>query len=430
MSTEQAAIITEYLGKRYLLRAGARAQYVTLRDSLTRAVTESFRSRPQMSSSQHADPGVNSRELWALRDVSLTVQEGSVLGVIGVNGAGKSTLLKILSRITPPTTGRIRLRGRVASLLEVGTGFHRELSGRENIFLNGAILGMGRSEIRAKFDEIVAFAEVEAFVDTPVKYYSSGMYVRLAFAVAAHLEPEILLVDEVLAVGDAKFQRRCLGKMQEVSRDHGRTVLFVSHTMPAVRALCDRVIWLDRGSIAMQGSAGEVIREYLRSTVEIAEGSFSLASLPRHWPGHGEAFRLDRITINDGQPVLHGESFKVFLEYTVTRVVQNVAIEIGLSSAEGVRLVTIDSNLESDGHDLGVTASGSVSADLARLLLEPGRYSVDVAVRSGDHAGLDYVPGCVWIQVLPGPTTPPPVLREGGGVRIPATWSWEREAET
>ena len=201
-------------------------------------------------------------DFWALRDVSFDVQQGEVLGIIGRNGAGKSTLLKILSRITEPTAGRVTLRGRVASLLEVGTGFHPELTGRENIFLNGAILGMSRAEIRRKFDEIVAFAEVEQFLDTPVKRYSSGMYVRLAFAVAAHLEPEILVVDEVLAVGDAEFQKKCLGKMGEVAKG-GRTVLFVSHNMAAIRRLCSRVILLKNGRITQSGNVNQCIDTYL-----------------------------------------------------------------------------------------------------------------------------------------------------------------------
>ena len=202
---------------------------------------------------------------WALKDINLEVHPGEVVGIIGRNGAGKSTLLKILSRITPPTTGKITYNGRMASLLEVGTGFHRELTGRENIFLNGSILGMKRTEIAKKFDEIVAFAEVEKFIDTPVKFYSSGMYVRLAFAVAAHLEPEILVVDEVLAVGDSAFQKKCLGKMGEVAKQ-GRTILFVSHSMTAVRSLCSRCVWIDQGQVRRSGKTVEVIDGYLRST--------------------------------------------------------------------------------------------------------------------------------------------------------------------
>ncbi len=201
---------------------------------------------------------------WALKDVGFGVKPGEVIGLIGRNGAGKSTLLKILSRITEPTTGEIRMRGRVASLLEVGTGFHPELTGRENIYLNGAILGMKKTEIDGNFDAIVAFAEVEKFLDTPVKFYSSGMYVRLAFAVAAHLEPEILIVDEVLAVGDAAFQKKCLGRMGSAARD-GRTILFVSHNMAAVKALCSRAVWLKAGQVHMDGRAGEVVDTYLRA---------------------------------------------------------------------------------------------------------------------------------------------------------------------
>ena len=205
-----------------------------------------------------------SEEFWALKDVSFEVKEGEVVGIIGRNGAGKSTLLKILSRITEPTEGRVRIRGRVASLLEVGTGFHPELTGRENIYVNGAILGMTRREISAKFDEIVAFAETEKFLDTPVKRYSSGMYVRLAFAVAAHLEPEILIVDEVLAVGDVAFQRKCLGKMGDVSQN-GRTVLFVSHNMQAIRSLCKKAIWLQNGQVYGMGDSTTIVEDYLRA---------------------------------------------------------------------------------------------------------------------------------------------------------------------
>ncbi len=244
-------IQVENLGKRYSLTHRA-APYATLRDTIVNAVRTFGRKKPR-----------STEEFWALRDVSFDVEQGDRLGVIGRNGAGKSTLLKLLSRITSPTTGRITLDGRVASLLEVGTGFHQELTGRENIFLNGAILGMSRTEIRAKFDEIVAFAEIEKFLDTPVKRYSSGMYVRLAFAVAAHLEPEILVVDEVLAVGDAEFQKRCLGKMDDISKSQGRTLLFVSHNMGAIQQLCNKAIVLSAGSIAFSGKTENAVETYL-----------------------------------------------------------------------------------------------------------------------------------------------------------------------
>jgi len=258
-------ISVENLSKRYLVghQSAERERYTALRDVLARGARNIARKTGDLLRGRQILAGDEVEEFWALKDVSFEVNEGEVLGIIGRNGAGKSTLLKILSRITEPTRGRVVLNGRVASLLEVGTGFHPELTGRENIFLNGAILGMSRAEIRAKFDEIVDFAGVETFLDTPVKRYSSGMYVRLAFAVAAHLEPEILIVDEVLAVGDAEFQKKCLGKMGEVAKG-GRTVLFVSHNMGAVRALCGKVIALDRGGLSYVGPTEAGIAQYSR----------------------------------------------------------------------------------------------------------------------------------------------------------------------
>jgi lipopolysaccharide transport system ATP-binding protein len=269
----EPVISIENLGKKYRINHQVeRQRYVALRDIITEKARGLFQTFAGRSKNQKAAPNSLSAALpssrssvedfWALRDVSFEVKQGEVVGIMGQNGAGKSTLLKILSRITEPTDGRVRLRGRVASLLEVGTGFHPELTGRENIFLNGAILGMHREEIKRKFDEIVAFAEVEKFLDTPVKRYSSGMYVRLAFAVAAHLEPEILIVDEVLAVGDASFQKKCLGKMESVAAQEGRTVLFVSHNVGAVRQLCSRALLLGEGRVKASGPADEVIRYY------------------------------------------------------------------------------------------------------------------------------------------------------------------------
>ena len=252
-------IRVENLSKQYRLGAANRPAYDTLRDRLASAALSPLRAL------RGGDARGAGETLWALRDVSFNVEQGEVVGVIGRNGAGKSTLLKILSRVTEPTGGRVELYGRVGSLLEVGTGFHPELTGRENIFLNGAILGMKRAEITRQFDEIVAFSEVEKFIDTPVKRYSSGMYMRLAFAVAAHLEPEILIVDEVLAVGDAAFQRKCLGKMGTVARE-GRTVLFVSHNMTAMQGLCNRVVWLEAGRVAEDGRTERVISDYLKTS--------------------------------------------------------------------------------------------------------------------------------------------------------------------
>jgi lipopolysaccharide transport system ATP-binding protein len=259
---EDVVIRAEGLGKKYLIgHAAERERYVALRDVLMRSTRGFWRKTADLARGRAVLGSDMVEEFWALKDVSFEVKRGEVLGIIGRNGAGKSTLLKILSRITEPSEGQVTIRGRVASLLEVGTGFHPELTGRENIYLNGAILGMTRAEIRRKFDEIVAFAEVEKFLDTPVKRYSSGMYVRLAFAVAAHLDPEILVVDEVLAVGDSEFQKKCLGKMSEVASG-GRTVLFVSHNMGVVVSLCETAILLSNGRIAQAGPAGRTIQSY------------------------------------------------------------------------------------------------------------------------------------------------------------------------
>lgn len=305
------AISAEALSKQY--RLGLRLPYGTLRDALTQLWAP--RRRESGAGARASDDGA---WFWALDRLSFEIAEGEVVGVIGRNGSGKSTLLKILSRITEPTSGRARVRGRVGSLLEVGTGFHPELSGRENVFVNGAILGMKRRDIAARFDEIVAFAGVESFVDTPVKFYSSGMQLRLAFSVAAHLEPEILLVDEVLAVGDLGFQAKCLGKMDDVSRK-GRTVLFVSHQMNQIRRLCTRCLWLDGGRLVGEGAASEIVADYERSfmrTAATAPASGAGADFLSWSLGSGDApdhvlTTFDRVrvrfTLRVNQPVHHGQ---------------------------------------------------------------------------------------------------------------------------
>jgi lipopolysaccharide transport system ATP-binding protein len=274
----EIAIKVESLGKRY--RIGESAKYKALRDTLTDTLYAPFRAAAFMLNGQRSSVSglLLDNYIWALKNVAFEVKKGEVVGTIGRNGAGKSTLLKIMSRITKPTEGYARIYGRVGSLLEVGTGFHPELTGRENVYLNGAILGMRKKEIDRKFDEIVAFAEVEKFIDTPVKYYSSGMFVRLAFAVAAHLEPEILLVDEVLAVGDAAFQKKCLGKMGDIANE-GRTVLFVSHNMGAVSQLCPKCIWLDQGQVEGCGATNQIVSAYLQSvnsTGSVVDVAFAL----------------------------------------------------------------------------------------------------------------------------------------------------------
>ncbi len=293
------ALRVEDLSKQYHIGGSRREAYTTLRDTLTDGIVSSLRCAGKLFGGRGGRAADRGETIWALKDISFEIKRGEVVGIIGYNGAGKSTLLKILSRITEPTEGYADIYGRVGSLLEVGTGFHPELTGRENIYLNGAILGMRRVEIQRKFDDIVAFAELEKFIDTPVKHYSSGMYMRLAFAVAAHLEPDILLVDEVLAVGDARFQKKCLNKMQDVGQQ-GRTVLFVSHNMSAVTRLCPRAILLDGGCIIQDGPSHHVVSAYLNSEV----GTMAV----REWPDPtkapgGEVARLRRVCVRteDGQ---------------------------------------------------------------------------------------------------------------------------------
>ena len=323
-------IRADRLAKRYRLGAEPVAGYLTLRDGLARLASKAFGRRE----ADETDP----TELWALSDISFEIARGEIVGIVGGNGAGKSTLLKILSRITLPTSGRARIVGRVGSLLEVGTGFHPELSGRENIYLNGAILGMKRSEIDRKFDEIVAFAEVERFMHTAVKYYSSGMYVRLAFAVAAHLEPEILVVDEVLSVGDARFQQKCLGKIDAVAKS-GRTVLFVTHNMAAVYRLATVAMWLDHGRLMSIGQPRAIVAQYLggeRRARYVAERRTSVPQLL-------EAEVLDA----DGRPasrVLNTDGVSFRLRYALPRQTVGTIVGIGILSADGIPLFTSNTN--------------------------------------------------------------------------------------
>jgi lipopolysaccharide transport system ATP-binding protein len=366
-------IRAEGLGKSYLIGHQAKREpNPTLREVVTRAARGLVRSASDMARGRQLVGGDSVEEFWALKDVSFEIKRGDVVGIIGRNGAGKSTLLKILSRITEPSQGRVSIKGRVASLLEVGTGFHPELSGRENIFLNGAILGMTRAEIRRKFDEIVAFAEVEKFLDTPVKRYSSGMYVRLAFAVAAHLEPEILVVDEVLAVGDAEFQKKCLGKMGEVA-GQGRTVLFVSHQLGSVAELCQRCILLRGGEIASVGAVSHVVQEYLGGTVS----RFRSVETPN------AAAVLSGITAHDGTGASKtvfdsSEEIEFILEYVVQHKAEpfRVGLRIG-SQLHGDILTSSDTDsLVPTRRETGTYRSRCV---LPRNFLSPGTYTVNVA---------------------------------------------------
>ncbi len=331
-------IRAESLGKCYTLGRRSSTSYRTLRESIVDTVKRPWQQWRGGAKATGNDSG--GAEFWALRDVSFEIARGEVVGIIGRNGAGKSTLLKVLSRITEPTEGRISLQGRVASLLEVGTGFHPELTGRENVYLNGAILGMQRAEIKAKFDEIVAFAEVEKFLDTPVKRYSSGMYVRLAFSVAAHLEPEILVVDEVLAVGDAEFQKKCLGKMQDVALGAGRTVLFVSHNMGAITQLCNKAIYLDQGRVIRQGEVNEVTTYYLdRDSDQWAHKTWTRGE----GPGDDTVKLLSVSAVNAHGQLLAGntdvrERVGIRINYEVLREGAIFAPSLHLHNSEGTQL--------------------------------------------------------------------------------------------
>lgn len=345
--------------------------------------------------------GESEDTIWALRDVSFEVKKGEVVGIIGPNGAGKSTLLKILSRITEPTRGRAIVSGRVGSLLEVGTGFHPELTGRENIYLNGGILGMKRAEIDRKFDEIVAFAETEKFLDTPVKRYSSGMRVRLAFAVAAHLQPEILLVDEVLAVGDAAFQKKCLGKMGDVAKG-GRTVLFVSHNMSAIQRLCPRCLFVHKGYLALDGDTQQVVERYLSSGQGHAPQEGSVYSLPRS-SGLGEAIRFAKCLVLDleqkvNNHILFGETFSIYLEAVAQSELRDLSVIVGIDSFVDYRIATVASE---DSNVLFYASPDEplrIHVELDGFVLKPGTYSVTVGIRSGG-VGLDHLPQVMQVVV-------------------------------
>uniref|UniRef100_C6E5U3 ABC transporter related protein n=1 Tax=Geobacter sp. (strain M21) TaxID=443144 RepID=C6E5U3_GEOSM len=340
-------------------------------------------------------PPRNSEEFWALRDVSFEVKEGECVGIIGGNGAGKSTLLKILSRITEPSTGRIRIRGRVASLLEVGTGFHPELTGRENVYLNGTMLGMTRSEIRSRFDEIVAFSEVERFLDTPVKRYSSGMYVRLAFAVAAHLEPDILIVDEVLSVGDAQFQKKCLGKMEDVSARQGRTVLFVSHNIPTVQSLCNRGILLQGGRVACQGDIRGVTQNYLRGS--LPQLTTAAVELP------GEHLKRVRICDAEGEPCTlfpMGSPFRVEVDSCGLDRVPGSQVSLSLRTEEGGRIFTLNTGMSCRylAQQRGERETFILQVDCLNLV--PGRYLLEVSLAQKGVARMEHYENFAEITVV------------------------------
>jgi lipopolysaccharide transport system ATP-binding protein len=391
------ALRVEGLGKQYKL--GVPERYRTLRDTLADTFTAPFRRFGRGRS-----PKPEGEILWALRDVDFEVKWGEVVGIIGRNGAGKSTLLKVLSRITEPTEGQIEIHGRIASLLEVGTGFHPELTGRENIFLNGAILGMKKVEIRTKFDEIVAFAEVDKFIDTPVKRYSSGMYVRLAFAVAAHLDPDILVIDEVLAVGDAAFQKKCLRRMEQVAHE-GRTVLFVSHNMMALQALCTRGILLRSGRVAADGPTHDTVARYLDSDKESYSSSVVLRKHPNRLGQSAEhGARMTEVILESGDERLSGElhmgdplTIRVDFEST-ERPLKPPVLGVVIKTSLGVPLLGINNRILPAREPDGGIRRGSVVCHFDNIPLMPGRYLVDLFLGDG-YGDLDIIPEAISFQV-------------------------------
>ncbi|HEV7987744.1 MAG TPA: ABC transporter ATP-binding protein [Candidatus Binataceae bacterium] len=398
----QPIIRVHNLSKRY--RIGRVERYHTLRESIVRSVTVPVRLARKMFGGREGAAQEGERQMWALNDVSFDVMPGEVLGLIGRNGAGKSTLLKVLSRITEPSAGRAEIYGRVGSLLEVGTGFHLELTGRENIYLSGAILGMRRAEIQRKFDEIVAFAEVEKFVDTPVKHYSSGMHVRLGFSVAAHLEPEILLVDEVLAVGDAAFQKKCLGKMGDVARA-GRTIIFVSHNMASIESLCNSCLLISSGRLEARGQPAQIVMRYMASELR---GHGGFRSLVDHSGRRGDSIPIATSirlrSAGDGQVgvVRMGAPLAVAVDFNAPHPIRPT-LGITLKTADGMPLFGVSNRWTNQGADNARAASGTITCTFERLPLMPGTYLLDLFF--GDFGDvtrdLDVVREAISFEVVP-----------------------------
>jgi lipopolysaccharide transport system ATP-binding protein len=414
----QSAIAVENLSKKYLV--GHRIDqlklgHMTLRDVITRETRNFTRKAIDVLRGRQVVQGDEVEEFWALKHVSFEVKQGEAVGIIGRNGAGKSTLLKILSRITEPTEGRVKLQGRVASLLEVGTGFHNELTGRENIFLNGAILGMKKSEIRRKFDEIVA----ERFLDTPVKKYSSGMYVRLAFAVAAHLEPQILIVDEVLAVGDAEFQKKCLGKMDEISRREGRTVVFVSHNIESILRLCSRGILLNLGELV----ATDDVRKVLAIYHEAKEYNSKIVALescvrPRQFLGRARLVKVEsgsddeRWSFPFGQPL----AFDVWVESRIS--VTNIKLGIGLFSDRGIEVASWSSGCAETTLPLR-PGTNRLRVKYEDFTLLPGQYFLGISLQS-ERGAEDYIAEAVSFEVTVSPESARINAQAFGGFLVPS----------
>lgn len=398
-----SAISVQNLSKLYELGAARVGGYTTIRESIASVARQSW-SAISSRLGRRPEPAAktaSARDLWALKDVSLQIQPGEVVGVIGRNGAGKSTFLKVLSRITEPTAGRVELRGRIGSLLEVGTGFHSELTGRENIYLNGAIFGMSRREIARKFDDIVAFSEVEQFLDTPVKRYSSGMFVRLAFAVASHMEPEILLVDEVLAVGDSAFQKKCLGKMDDVSKS-GRTVLFVSHNMSTILHLCERVAVFDKGRLSYLGDCEGGVKEYLSQCNGAYEGEVDLAQHPNRRPSCTPL--LGRVQMCDANTkgvtqVMCGAPLTIEIDFLANCPVAEPHVAIGFDDSLGCRVFTAATYL-TDSAPPALRRHKKLVCQLDELPLAPGRYCLTVNAGPQGDQWADVIDQALWFEVI------------------------------
>jgi len=398
----EVAIHVENIGKRY--RIGERHRYKALRDTLALALSAPVRAATALFNGRQSNPSNDSPDnnFWSLKDVSFDIKQGEAVGVIGRNGAGKSTLLKILSRITKPTEGYAKIHGRVGSLLEVGTGFHPELTGRENTYLNGSIIGMRKIEIDRKFDEIVAFAEIEKFIDTPVKFYSSGMYIRLAFAVAAHLEPEILLVDEVLAVGDMAFQKKCLGKMGKVTKE-GRTVLLVSHNMVAIESLCGRALLLDQGKLTGAGETSQLVQRYLVFQSGAACDRQSLLSHPGRSPVSTAI--MTQVTLFSN-PEVRSSSIRMGSPLAVEVTFQSKAkplapvLGVVIMDKHGSPILGVNNRFISGYRFNKPESQGTISCHFENIPLMPGDYTVDLYF-GDDHADLDVIHGAISFEVTP-----------------------------
>ncbi len=417
------AIRIEGLSKQYFI-GGAQKSFDRFGEQFVDLVSSPFRRAGKLLRGQAAGAAELDESIWALKDITLDIYSGEAIGIIGSNGAGKSTLLKILSRITDPTEGSVDIFGRVGSLLEVGTGFHPELTGRENIFLNGAILGMRKVEIERKFDQIVEFAEINKFIDTPVKHYSSGMYVRLAFSVAAHLEPEVLLVDEVLAVGDAKFQRKSLGKMDDVTKQ-GRTVMFVSHNMALIQAFCERGIYLREGKVAALGPMNEVVDVYLKTLESVETQDLSKR---RDRKGKGDII-LTAVEIIDGggvpgNPIKIGQPVRFSFSLS-EKTISDLWCRFSLKDEIGHSVVAFNSKTPGAEDTYSDEIGTQFICELDELLLIPGRYRIDVSIYDAGGEEQDSIDAAAFLDVIPGDVRGRPLevpRRKQTNVYFPHRW--------